>query len=230
MPIVLYSSHIFPEERFGISELMMSSTIVALYKWFNLTVMLPLLSHHPVLISPELLCFSTTEPSDVCEMYVPFPVGQESTDYFHLHYDKFSRLQGLRLKYELMTSESESRLCLPAASKLKTWMPVTQNKLPKHRAIQIINSRAGPYWDGQQYHISYSISKGNCWIKSRKLQKNTAKKVFKFLESFSVLLPFCGYTFWLWNEDTENSGGGMPETVILIFFSTIYADIFSVHY
>jgi len=58
-------------ERLRISVVVKPTSLnspLTLYRWFNLTAMLPLFSQHPVLISTELHCFSTTGPSEVCEM------------------------------------------------------------------------------------------------------------------------------------------------------------------
>jgi hypothetical protein len=51
-------------ERLRISVVVKSTSLnsrLTLYRWFNLTAMLPLFSQHPDLISAELHCFSTTD-------------------------------------------------------------------------------------------------------------------------------------------------------------------------
>jgi hypothetical protein len=102
-------------EKRRISVLVQSASLnslLALYRWFNLTAMLPLFSQHPILISAQLRCFSTTKPSEVCDIYGSFPFGYESNGWAP-SLRPFLEVSGLRLKYELITSKSESMLSLP---------------------------------------------------------------------------------------------------------------------
>jgi hypothetical protein len=101
-------------EKLRISVLVKSASLhslLALYRWFNLTATLPLFSQHPILISAELRCFSTTKPSEDCDIYSSFPFGHESNGWAP-SMRPFLEVSGLRLKYELITSESESMLSL----------------------------------------------------------------------------------------------------------------------